>query len=385
MKYGCCKILICLCFTLMTISLRAEKINVRIFADTVIKQASFTASFGLYSIQLPNDTTLIELNKTSKVTLKNQANKVSILINDSLVGAFSSVTFLSSGLKSFFLLTPFGQPNLVRRYDDNLTVSATSTGLKLINNVEMENYVAAVVQAESGGATDNVEFFKVQALCVRNYLYSNFHKHQKDGYQMCDGVNCQAYKGRANKPEVIEGTYNSQGEVIVDSLGTIIETLFHANSGGQTVSAIDVWGKGRSYLQGKVDTFSVAGKGYKWEKYIQMKEWKRYFKNKGIDLRNDSIENILVTFSQDSCRQTQMLGVSLIDIRKDFSLRSTRFTCQAWGSEVKLNGYGYGHGVGMSQEGAIRMCDDGYDYRQVIEFYYTGAKVKQITDNAIIN
>ena len=102
-------------------------------------------------------------------------------------------------------------------------------------------------------------------------------------------------------------------------------------------------------------------------------------------MRNDSIENVLVTFSQDSCRQTQMLGVSLIDIRKDFSLRSTRFTCQAWGSEVKLNGYGYGHGVGMSQEGAIRMCDDGYDYRQVIEFYYTGAKVKQITDNAIIN
>src|SRR5574344_1667552 len=333
MKDGCCRVWIFMCFALVGLNAMASRINVKIYSSKAITQAVFTPSFGSYSVVV-NDTTTISLSRASKVLLKSQGRNVSLAITDSLIGSFKQVNFVSSGLKSFFLISPTANPKIDRRYDDDLFVTSESGALKLINNVETENYVAAVVQAEAGGATDNVEFFKVQALCVRNYLYTNYHKHQKEGYPMCDGVNCQAYNGRANKPEVIEGAYNSQGEIIVDSLGEIIETLFHANSGGETVSAIDVWGKDFPYLKAKIDTFSIGSKGYLWEKYIPLKDWKRYFKEKGVNVKNDSIEKVLVTFSQDSCRQKEMLGVSLLDIRKDFSLRSTRFTCQEWGSEV---------------------------------------------------
>ncbi|MDD2531003.1 MAG: SpoIID/LytB domain-containing protein, partial [Bacteroidales bacterium] len=235
------------------------------------------------------------------------------------------------------------------------------------------------------GATTNVDFFKLQAICVRNYLFKNLNKHKAEGFHLCDGVHCQAYKGRANQVEVIQGAYNSKGEIIVDSLGNIIETVFHSNSGGQTVNSEDVWGKPFSHLVGKIDSFSVGTKAYQWEKYIKIRDWKRYFREKGVNIKNDSIEKELLNFSQKDGRKKEMLGVPLVQIRKDFGLRSTFFDCQEWGSEVRLNGRGYGHGVGLSQEGAINMCNQGYEYWQVIEHYYSGARIKRLNDDIIIN
>lgn len=377
------RITLILLFTTLYLSSNAQKIDIRIYNDKDIKEVSFVSSFGRYKADIGNKE--ISLNKTDIVRLIARNNKVEFLINDSLIGSYSKISINAQGLMNFFLITPKQNGVPERRYDDNLIVSNENNQLKLINNIEIESYIAGVVQAETWGATKNVDFFKLQAICVRNYLFMNLNKHKKEGFQMCDGVHCQAYKGRANQVEVMQGAHNSKGEVIIDSSGNLIETLFHANSGGETVNSEDVWSSALSYLVGKKDTFSVGMKAYEWEKYIGIRDWKRYFKNKGVDIKGDSITNELINFSQKEGRKKEMLGIPLVQIRKDLGLRSTFFDCQPWGGEVKLNGRGYGHGVGMSQEGAINMCDQGYEYWQVIEFYYTGAKIKRFDISEILN
>jgi len=377
------RITLILLFTTLYLSSNAQKIDIRIYNDKDIKEVSFVSSFGRYKADIGNKE--ISLNKTNIVRLIARNNKVEFLINDSLIGSYSKISINAQGLMNFFLITPKQNGVPERRYDDNLIVSNENNQLKLINNIEIESYIAGVVQAETWGATKNVDFFKLQAICVRNYLFMNLNKHKKEGFQMCDGVHCQAYKGRANQVEVMQGAHNSKGEVIIDSSGNLIETLFHANSGGETVNSEDVWSSALSYLVGKKDTFSVGMKAYEWEKYIGIRDWKRYFKNKGVDIKGDSITNELMNFSQKEGRKKEMLGIPLVQIRKDLGLRSTFFDCQPWGGEVKLNGRGYGHGVGMSQEGAINMCDQGYEYWQVIEFYYTGAKIKRFDISEILN
>jgi stage II sporulation protein D len=42
----------------------------------------------------------------------------------------------------------------------------------------------------------------------------------------------------------------------------------------------------------------------------------------------------------------------------------------------KFSGKGYGHGLGMSQYGAKGMADAGFDYKQILEYYFTGSKVQ---------
>ena len=302
------KTILLILFTVLSLTLSAEKINVRIYADKQIKEASFVSSFGRYTIKLGDEE--ISIQKTDIVKIKAKAEKVELQINDSLIGNYKTINFLTQGLMNFFLISPKENGVPERRYDDNLIVSNEKGHLKLINNIEIESYIAGVVQAETWGATKNVDFFKLQAICVRNYLFMNLSKHQKDGYHMCDGVHCQAYKGRCNQVEVIQGAHNSKGEVIVDSMGNLIETLFHANSGGQTVNSEDVWKNAFSHLTGKQDTFSVGMKAYEWEKYIRLRDWRNYFREKGVNIKDDSVKNELINFSQKdgkigraSCRE----------------------------------------------------------------------------------
>ena len=232
----------------------------------------------------------IKINKTAKVKIKDLDGNLEIKINDSTVCKTKKINLIATGLKAFFRITPI-QPQLTeRRYDDNLEISSKNKSLFIINVVKTENYLAGVVQSETWGATTNIDFFKIQAICCRNYMMNNLEKHSNEGYNLCDGVHCQAYKTRANKKEVTEGAYKSKGEIIVDSEGNIIETLFHSNSGGTTVNAKDVWGKEVPYLVSVEDSFSVGCKNYQWEKYIKLRDWLNYFKGKGLNIKNKENE-----------------------------------------------------------------------------------------------
>lgn len=74
------------------------------------------------------------------------------------------------------------------------------------------------------------------------------------------------------------------------------------------------------------------------------------------------------------------IGKELI-VRKFLSkshLKSARFT-PAWeGDTLILDGYGWGHGVGLCQIGAAVMACKGYGYKDILEHYYPGTELKTI-------
>ena len=75
----------------------------------------------------------------------------------------------------------------------------------------------------------------------------------------------------------------------------------------------------------------------------------------------------------------RLLGVPLTRIRVDWQLKSTFFSVSVDSTtkSVILKGHGYGHGVGLSQEGAIRMVEMGIPYDSILHHYYTGAVLQQ--------
>ncbi len=64
-------------------------------------------------------------------------------------------------------------------------------------------------------------------------------------------------------------------------------------------------------------------------------------------------------------------------IRTDLNLRSAFFSVVPEGDTIKLKGRGYGHGVGLCQEGAMAMAAKGSDYKQIIDFYYVGVIISE--------
>jgi stage II sporulation protein D len=43
--------------------------------------------------------------------------------------------------------------------------------------------------------------------------------------------------------------------------------------------------------------------------------------------------------------------------------------------QFHFEGQGYGHGVGLCQLGALELAKRGYDYRQILAFYFPRHKI----------
>jgi stage II sporulation protein D len=368
-----------LSFLTVALTAPAERVKVRIFSTNRIESVNVSFDLGTYDLYAGDSLLEPALGEGLSVILHAAAGGVHVAVNDYEYGTFKEVSLRATDTACILCLNPRNVKQ--RTYEGNLVVNTiNSTALKLVNDVDFETYLAGVVQSEIYGKEP--EIFRVQAVISRTWALRNMDKHRNDGYNFCDHVHCQAYLNRCVRPDIMLGTIQSMGETIVDADGHLIETPFHSNSGGQTANSEDVWRTALPYLRSVADTFSYGMKQSTWTKVVNRDKWLNYFaKNHKVDLGVDSLRDTLLHFTQPQ-RRTKLCGVPLTRIRNDFQLKSTFFSVEpdSVGNTVVLHGRGYGHGVGLSQEGTIRMVALGYGYDDIIRHYYTGASVHR--DNA---
>ena len=72
--------------------------------------------------------------------------------------------------------------------------------------------------------------------------------------------------------------------------------------------------------------------------------------------------------------------IPLKNIRIDFKLKSTFFSLTCVGDTVFMKGRGFGHGVGLCQEGAMRMVELGWSYLKIVQYYYRDVKIINFED-----
>jgi len=358
-----------------TLSARADRVKVRLFSNTAIDLINVSFDLGLYDLKA-DDSTLLEasVGEGKSVALNPDGNRVHVSVDGYDFGSHKQVSIVATDTACILCLNPKNAKQ--RTYEGNLIVTVGKDHkLLLINDVEFETYIAGVVQSEIYG--NETDIFRVQAIISRTWAMRNINKHKADGYNFCDNVHCQAYLNRCVRPDIMLGTIESSGETIVDEDGKLIDTPFHSNSGGETANSEDVWRSPLPYLRSVQDTFSYKMRQSDWVKVMSESKWLGYFSSKHhLDTANDSIRNELLNFSQTS-RKVRLCNVPLTRIRTDFKLKSTFFSViyDAAGHQVTLSGHGYGHGVGLSQEGTIRMVGLGISYDSIIRHYYTGAYV----------
>jgi stage II sporulation protein D len=207
------------------------------------------------------------------------------------------------------------------------------------------------------------------------------YKHEADGFHLCDQTHCQVYKGRCSRTDIMIATSKTAGQVMIDSEGDLISAVFHSNSGGQTANSEDVWSKALPYLRSKTDSFSIGQRSYYWTQSMKKQEWLDYLnRTYNYPIDDPLAQKQVLSFSQPYRKVWLTNGISLKRIRQDLHLRSTFFSISTEGDIVTFTGRGFGHGVGMSQEGAIRMAKSGYSYDYILKFYYTGIEIIQLDE-----
>lgn len=330
-------------------------------------------SYSFYS----DSAAFFTLRKGESVRIQNKDGKIRIKQGEIEIGTFKKVYIKRNNKNGAFKIKCLSPSTRERKYQGNLKILVDGKYLKIINQVPLDEYLVGVIESESGNH-ESKEFYKVQAVISRTYALKHKGKFRHKGFMLTDLTNCQVYKGKMYRnPKIIEAVKETKNFVLVDSDMNYITASYYSNSGGQTVNSEDVWSKPLSYLRSVKDPYSFGRTNSKWTKIISKEKWLSYLDKKHnypIDNLND-VEKAL-SFKQESRRKYYVdwkYHILLTDIRKDWKLKSTYFNVAVKGEEVVLSGKGFGHGVGLSQEGAMNMCDLGYGFLDVLLFYYTQA------------
>lgn len=167
--------------------------------------------------------------------------------------------------------------------------------------------------------------------------------------------------------------------------GKVAQTVYMASSSGYTASSVNVWGGSLPYLVSVECPFDADGdpnygKQTKFSESEIRSSLERYL---GITL-SDNPENWLTVTGHidgnyvstvDVDGQATITGRKLRESVLSYNLRSASFDISYSDGYFIFTTYGWGHGVGMSQNGANYLAKLGYTYDQILKYYYTGIDV----------
>jgi stage II sporulation protein D len=361
--------------------LSAQYLRVSVYEDHALKSIEFAYVDGEYDIYadsnylvsiLPNEFVGLRLTSEKQIELNHGVRKL---------GRFDAIYIKPKADSLALRLRPRIPQLKTRKYQGGMHVQVINGRMRVINVVRMEDYIAGVVESEGGGGK-HLEYYKAQAVLSRTYALKHMDKHKEEGFHLCDRVHCQAYHQMLTyTSDIRKAVKETIYQIVVDSSGVVlIDGYFHANCGGQTSHSGYVWNKDIAYLQPFSDTFCIHTKQASWDQRILKSEWKKFLiNNYHFPITDSTYANQLYTFRQPYRKAflySPHLGIPLRDVRLHFKLKSTFFDIYSDGEYVLLKGKGYGHGVGLCQEGAMNMAKSGLNYAQILRYYFQGSRIK---------
>ncbi|MCB4792713.1 MAG: SpoIID/LytB domain-containing protein [Elusimicrobia bacterium] len=276
-----------------------------------------------------------------------------------------------------------------KHYRDSLLILCKDGRLSLVNELGLEDYIYGILPREVSPEWP-LESLKAQAVISRTYALQNIGKHEKDDFDLCNTVHCQVYGGvesedsRSNK--AVEET---RGEVIIfkDKLAHV---FFHAACGGHTEDPNEVWNYGEEvpkYLMGHTCRFCKNSPHNNWKNELSAEYIRKKLNTAGYDVgeikrisgagRTGSgrVRNLKVTGEKKSVAINAAKFRLFVDT---YLIKSTYIdSIKKKGTKFVFAGSGWGHGVGMCQWGTKKMAEKGYDYKQILKYYFPKTSIEK--------
>lgn len=322
-----------------------------------------------------------------------------------------------------------------KTYRGRILIKKMTDGITVINDLPLEQYLYSVVATEMP-ATWPVEALKAQAVTARSYALYSLNRHENEGFDVCALAHCQAYGGSNVENDIVQKAVDdTRGQVLLYAHKPIF-AAFHASSGGNTENSEDVWGTYLPYLRAVKD-YDQNSPNYHWSLQMTPVELSGKLNQYGYDIgtlqsvtlsalnsggqvdrsKNGAVKTVVFSGDKNIARLTGN------EVRRVLGLKSTKFAIDVIipspkkinvpidqysgyskdidvelpdykvpkiktgannnihpitnrsGEVIKIDGYGSGHRVGMSQWGAKTLAEQGYDYQTILYTYYSEVSI----------
>ncbi|MGB9590286.1 MAG: SpoIID/LytB domain-containing protein, partial [Candidatus Hydrothermia bacterium] len=284
--------------------------------------------------------------------------------------------------------------------------------LRPVNIVSVEDYIASVVASEIGQAAPH-EAQKAQAVAARSTLFSTYGSHHLLGpFGICSEDHCQVYRGFGlETPDSRLAATETSGLVLLYE-GWVVDARFSKCCGGITEEFRGAWdGLDVPYLVSRPDgkynlslnseedvknfinnpppAFCSGSKNFRWETAYRTDQISQIIRAKtGQDIGAITEITPLARAKSGRINRIRLIGQKRelvlgpeLEIRRVLSetyLNSSCFYVMRNGDSFIIRGAGWGHGVGMCQEGAIAMARDGKGFSEILEFYYPWTRTERV-------
>lgn len=265
-----------------------------------------------------------------------------------------------------------------------------------VSRVPLEQYVVITALSEVSpvGESDAVvaRIFDVQTVVARTYAVRNAGRHRSEGYDLCDTTHCQVYNPERLRlsrfAEAARAAGRRTAGLVVAYGPQLAETVFHADCGGATTDASDVWGRVVPYLIRRVDDLP-APTHRPWQLVATVDQLRSALNADSRSVVGRRLDSLAIVAADPSGRVVSIAarGETTATLKGETfrtivnrtlgvrALQSTKFTFSRRASTYTFNGAGFGHGVGLCQRGAITRARQGQQLADIIDTYYPGTEI----------
>ncbi|MFH0802189.1 MAG: SpoIID/LytB domain-containing protein [bacterium] len=312
-------------------------------------------------------------------------------------------------------------------------ITASGGSLSAVNILSLEEYLAGVLPNEML-YTFPPESLKAMAMIARTFALSHRGRHGRENYNLCTSVHCQVYGGAYSEElSTSRAILETRGKVVCFR-GRLAEVTYHSCCGGAGEAVENAWGGDSSpYLRTYSDAVGSVERGgnfgrtltrekdfrkfmdqppacfcensgrFRWREEYTGSELEALFReslpvvlnNPGINPGRINSVRVLNRFPSGRVRTLLIEGsggtfrIGNDSIRWLFSagklglggLQSTLFYIDNrpdnGDTRYIFHGGGWGHGVGLCQEGAAGMARRGLTATKIIRHYFPGTEIVQ--------
>jgi stage II sporulation protein D len=277
------------------------------------------------------------------------------------------------------------------------SIRVRSISENVTRELPLEEYLVGALAGEAS-VENEIEALKAQAVVSRAFALKNLGRHAQEGYDFCSTTHCQRFVFLKTKSEAQSAARRAveetAGVFLTDHSGQVVDAYFHAACGGMTANIRTLWGAlASSHLRGVRDDFCATMPHRRWTQKIPADQLAKALRS---DERTDvgaRLDSILVT-RRDATGRAEMITIEGWRRRVirgwDFKIivgrslgwqmiKSSRFEVSRVGDDFIFRGGGFGHGLGLCQEGAHVAARRGMDYRQILNHYFPGTRLTRVS------
>lgn len=273
-----------------------------------------------------------------------------------------------------------------RRFRGSVDIlRAANGGLYAINRLDLEGYLCGVLHHEVG-VWWPAEALKAQAVAARTYALYQIRVSRGREYDVHSGTRSQVYGGSTNeRRRTNQAVLDTRGQVLT-AAGKVFPSYFHATCGGRTAGARELWSIDLAPIGGGVECgYCRYSPHFNWKIALPLSDLEEKLAQHGRPLGRILTVEPLTQTPSGRVGRIRMTGtegeaeVAAKDLRVWLGgdkIRSTFFGWTLKDDRIRIEGRGWGHGVGLCQWGALGQALLGRKFMDILMFYYPGSVLR---------